>query len=104
MASSNFYLLLRSSKLHILFADDVCRKAQIQCGFPAILPSDKIFDSCLFHCYFDCLDSISSCDLAGYICVLSGILAHRMGNITGESFFLLRYSSVVAAFFLFLMI
>ncbi|GJN30162.1 hypothetical protein PR202_gb18448 [Eleusine coracana subsp. coracana] len=62
--------------------DGVRWKAQIQCGFPAILPPIKISDICLFHCCFDCLGSISQYDLARYICVLSGILAHWMGNTT----------------------
>lgn len=70
----------------LFFADSVGGKTDIQCRFPAILPPDQVFDICCFHCYFDCLDSISSYDRAGYICVLSGILAHRLGDTTGTSF------------------
>ena len=77
------FLPLLIYKLHILFADSVRGKAEIQCRFPAILPSDQIFDICFFHRCFDCLDSIVSDDLARYICVLSGILAHWMGDTTG---------------------
>lgn len=70
----------------MFFADCVGGKADIQCRFPAILPSDQVFDICCFHCYFDCLDSITSYDLSRYICVLSSILAHRMGDTSGMSF------------------
>lgn len=71
------------SKLPIIFADSVSGKAEIQCRFPAILPSDQVFDICFFHRYFDCLGSISSYDPTGYICMLSGILAHWMGDTIG---------------------
>jgi len=77
------FLPLLIYKLHILFADSVRGKAEIQCRFPAILPSDQVFDICFLHCYFDCLDSIVSDDLARYICMLSGILAHWMGDTIG---------------------
>lgn len=77
------FLLFLFSKFPITFADSVSGKAEIQCRFPAILPSDQVFDICFIHHYFDCLGSFSSYDLARYICVLSGILAHWMGDTIG---------------------
>jgi hypothetical protein len=85
------FLPLLIYKWPILFADSVRGKAEIQCRFPAILPSDQVFDICFFHRYFDCLDSIVSDDLARYICVLSGIFAQWMGVTIGVPLALLWF-------------